>query len=67
MYSPKIREELIPRIYRAARVNGYPMTTWVNQVLEDALSEAAAVQPQPENQKKVNESYEHTRDRTQSS
>jgi hypothetical protein len=39
MYSPKIREDLIPRIYRTAKGAGLAMTTWVNQVLEQALSE----------------------------
>lgn len=42
MYSPRIRDELIPDIYRAARASGIPMTTWVNQVIEQALSERAA-------------------------
>jgi hypothetical protein len=32
MYSPKIREELIPRIYRAAKAAGVARTTWVNQL-----------------------------------
>lgn len=39
MYSPKIREDLIPRIYEAARNAGVAMTKWVNQVLERALPE----------------------------
>jgi predicted HicB family RNase H-like nuclease len=39
MYSPKIREDLVPRIYRAARKAGVAMTQWVNQVLEHALPE----------------------------
>jgi hypothetical protein len=42
MYSPRIRDDLIPGIYRAARATGIPMTTWVNQVVEQALSERAA-------------------------
>ena len=42
MYSPRIRDDLIPGIYRAARARGTPMTTWVNQVIEQALSERAA-------------------------
>ena len=40
MYSPKIREDLIPRIYQAARNARVAMTTWVNQVLEHALPES---------------------------
>jgi hypothetical protein len=37
MYSPKIDEALIPRIYRAAKAANIPMTTWVNRVVEVAL------------------------------
>lgn len=39
MYSPRIREALIPRVYRAAKASGIPMTAWVNQVIEEALRE----------------------------
>jgi hypothetical protein len=39
MYSPKIREDLIPRIYRAAKKARVAMTIWVNQQLETALPE----------------------------
>ena len=39
MYSPKIREDLIPRIHKTATEAGVPMTTWVNQVLERALAD----------------------------
>lgn len=42
MYSPKIREDLVPRIYRAAKVAKLPMTTWINRVVEQSLSEAAS-------------------------
>lgn len=44
MYSPRIREELIPWIYRAARDEGVPMTVWVSSVLERALERRAAVE-----------------------
>jgi hypothetical protein len=37
MYSPKIREDLIPRIYQVARKAGVPMTRWVNDTVETAL------------------------------
>ena len=47
MYSPKIDEALIPRVYRAAKAANIPMTTWVNRAVEGALShETAAQQPQ---------------------
>lgn len=39
MYSPKIREDLIPRIYRAAKATGVAMTTWVNNLIEERLPE----------------------------
>ena len=48
MYSPKIREDLIPRIYRAAKGAGVAMTKWVNQVIETAL-------PEPEEDQETNE------------
>jgi len=37
MYSPKISEMLIPRIYRAAKAAKIPMTRWVDQAIENAL------------------------------
>jgi hypothetical protein len=39
VYSPKIREDLIPRIYRAAKAAGVHMTTWINRVIEERLPE----------------------------
>lgn len=39
MYSPKIRDDLVPRIYRVAKSAKVPMTRWVNQVLERALAD----------------------------
>jgi len=37
MYSPKIREDLVPRIYLEAKKSGVKMTVWVNAVIELAL------------------------------
>lgn len=37
MYSPKIREELVPAIYQAAKRAKVPMTKWVNEVIKQAL------------------------------
>jgi hypothetical protein len=37
MYSPKIREDLVPRVYREAKKSGVKMTVWVNAVIELAL------------------------------
>jgi hypothetical protein len=43
VYSPKIREDLIPRIYRAAKAAGVAMTTWVNQLIEERLPEPVEI------------------------
>jgi hypothetical protein len=37
MYSPQIRNDLVPAIYRAAKEDGIPMTVWVSGVVEEAL------------------------------
>ena len=37
MYSPKIKEELIPKIYEMAKKKGVKMTKLVNDVLETAM------------------------------
>jgi len=37
MYTPKIREDLIPRLYRAAKARKVPMTQLVSALLETAL------------------------------
>jgi len=60
MYSPKIREDLVPRLHRAAKSAGLPMTTWVNRVIEASLPEEAALheQPPPYNRKDT-DSHEH--------
>ena len=46
MYSPEIREDLIPYVYRAAKSEHVPMTTWVNRAVEREL--ALREQPQTE-------------------
>ncbi len=38
MYSPKIKEDLIPRIYHMAKAKGVRMTKLVNEILERALN-----------------------------
>ena len=50
MYSPKIREELIPEIYQAAKGAKLAMTAWVNRALEQALR-ADSQQPNQENER----------------
>ena len=44
MYSPKISEDLIPRIYRVAKEQKIPMTRWVNRVVEGALPQTGVAQ-----------------------
>ncbi len=39
MFSPKIDEELIPRIYRLGKLKKIPMTRLVNEILQRHLSE----------------------------
>ena len=53
MYSPKIREDLIPKIYQRAKQTGLAMTAWVNQVIERALVETE----KPEGQGIENENF----------
>jgi hypothetical protein len=43
MYSPKIKEDLIPKIYQEARARRVPMTVLVNTILEHALTEQGRV------------------------
>jgi hypothetical protein len=38
MYSPRIREDLIPRIYQVAKSKRVKMTALVNEILEEALN-----------------------------
>ncbi len=38
MYSPKIREDLIPYLYRLSRHLGQPMTKTASQFIEQAIS-----------------------------
>ena len=52
MYSPRIRDELIPGIYRAAKASGVPMTVWVCRVLERALAAQQAIQEEVEKYKR---------------
>lgn len=39
MYSPRIAEDLIPLLYRAAKAKKMPMTRVVNEILRQALEE----------------------------
>lgn len=39
MYSPKIKEALIPIIYQMAKAKGTRMTTLVNEILQKGLDD----------------------------
>jgi hypothetical protein len=49
MYSPKINEELIPRLYRLRKLKKIPMTRLVNGILESALLELEKEEPETAN------------------
>jgi hypothetical protein len=40
MYSPKIDEDLIPKLYRLALIRNLPMTKLVNRILASYLAQA---------------------------
>ncbi len=61
MYSPKIREDLIPRIYQAAKNDRVPMTTWVNQTMERELVLREQPETNEQQEKKETNSYDTTR------
>ena len=65
MYSPKIREDLIPKIYRAAKSAKVAMTKWVNQVIEEALPRDPEQNDQEINERNLRkERRRYERDRT---
>ncbi len=37
MYSPKIKEDLIPQLYKIAKAKKIPMTKLVNEILSEAI------------------------------
>lgn len=43
MYSPKIREDLITKLYEVAKKKGLPMTELVNHILREALENEYSV------------------------
>jgi len=38
MYSPKIKEDLVPKLYKRAKAEGISMTELVDKILRDALN-----------------------------
>lgn len=43
MYSPKISEELIPKLYRLAKSKGVKMTALVNEIIQKAINETESI------------------------
>ncbi len=41
MYQPKIRDDLIQRLYHLAKAQGMPMTRLVNQLLTEGIAQLA--------------------------
>lgn len=39
MYSPKINEEFIPKLYKLARAEGRPMTKLVNEIIQKHIAD----------------------------
>ena len=37
VYSPKVKEDLIPKLYRIAKKRGVPMTQLVDNIIREAL------------------------------
>ena len=53
MYSPEIREDLIPRVYHAAKSDRIPMTAWVSRAVERELALRAQPQTEPQAEKAI--------------
>lgn len=65
MYSPKIREDLIPKIYRAAKGAKVAMTKWVSQAIEKALpTDAEQTDPETNGRNFRKEGRRYERNRT---
>ena len=68
MYSPKIDEKLIPRLYRLGKLKRIPMTRLLNGILERALPELENIEggkgdPLPNSKDhEMNRSYPDARD-----
>lgn len=48
MYSPKIKEELIPILYQMAKAKKTRMTTLVNEIIRKGLNEMEGMDGRPE-------------------
>ena len=61
MYSPKINEELIPRLYRLRRLKKIPMTRLVNEMLATVLPELEKREGIPNPEPEVDDASESPR------
>jgi hypothetical protein len=60
MYSPKIREDLIPLLYKAAKRKGLPMTKLVDKFIREGLNNLLAQKmPDKGGEKDVAEGAKH--------
>ena len=50
MYSPKIKEDLIPILYKLAKQEGKPMTALIDEMLRAEIAERNGQVNQPENE-----------------
>ena len=50
MYSPKIKEDLIPVLYKLAKREGKPMTALIDQMLRAEIAKRNGQVNQPENE-----------------
>ena len=50
MYSPKIKEDLIPILYKLAKQEGKPMTALIDQMLRAEIARRIGQVNQPENE-----------------
>ncbi len=59
MYSPKIKEDYIPELYKIAKARGLPMTHIVREALDEYLNkpEIAATKTQSEDNNKRTKRY----------
>ena len=50
MYSPKIRDDLIPKLYKLGKIKGKPMTEIVDEILRDYLNRIEEDPPMTEDE-----------------
>ena len=61
MYSPKIKEDLIPILYKLAKLEGKPMTTLIDEMLRAEIAKRNGLVNQTSDEK-IPESVKKTAD-----